>query len=321
MTDSNGESVVLVTGGNGAIGQLVLEELCRRGVRSVVVSRSGWTSDHRLVASEAADIADLAAMRSIIDRHGVTDIVHLAAILLECDRDPVAGFKVNFDGTLSLLEAARHTAGFRRFVYVSSKSAFGALEGEWGYPSYAPVKEDHPRRPNTTYGMTKKVAEEIATLFRDHYGLDVVIARFGTTCGPGKGERHGASSVTSRMIEEAVDGRPVSVAQGGEERDDIIYNLDIARGLVQAALQPELRYHTYHLGSGQLITLGDLVEAIRKVVPAADIKVGGGLDFMGLGMGNYCLMDISRARHDLGFRPHTLEDWVADYVSRYRAAA
>lgn len=315
----SGTGTVLVTGGNGAIGQLVLEELSARGVSSVVVSRSGWQSEDPLVASAAADIRDLDAVRKIMAAHGVTRIIHLAAVLLECDRDPVMGFSVNVDGTLTLLEAARTSPGFGRIVYASSKSAFGAFEGEWGHPNYAPVREDHPRRPNTTYGMTKKVAEDIATLYRNRYGVDVMVARFGTTCGPGKGERHGSSSVTSAMIEAAVRGEPCAVAQGGDERDDIIYNLDIARGLVEAALRDDLAHHTYHLGSGELITLADLAGAIRKIVPDADIEVGPGLDFMGLGMGNYCLMDISRARADLGFTPHSLDDWVADYIRRYRA--
>jgi nucleoside-diphosphate-sugar epimerase len=66
------------------------------------------------------------------------------------------------------------------------------------------------------------------------------------------------------------------------------------------------------------MTLADLVDAIREIVPDADIEVGPGLDFMGLGMGNYCLMDISRARTDLGFTTHSLKDWVADYIRRYR---
>lgn len=311
---------VLVTGGNGAIGQFVLEELSRRNVASVAVSRNTFATKDSLVTSVAADIRDLKSLRAIIDDHGVTRIIHLAAVLLECDRDPIFGFGVNVDGTLALLDAARHTAGFKRFVYASSKSAFGALKDEWGYPVYRAVTEDHPRRPNTTYGMTKKVAEDIAALYRNRYGVDVVVARFGTTCGPGKGERHGASSVTSGMIEGAVDGVPVTVAQGGDERDDIIYNVDIAVGLVQAALQPKLGYSVYHLGTGELVTLRDMVAAIRAVVPDADITVGGGLDFMGLGMGNYCLMDISRAERDLGFKHHSLRDWVADYVTRYRAS-
>ncbi|WP_173933938.1 NAD(P)-dependent oxidoreductase [Chelativorans sp. Marseille-P2723] len=317
---SQTDEKVLVTGGNGAIGQLVLEELSRRKVPSVVVSRSGWYSDDPLVTSAAADIRDVEAIRSIMADNSVTRIIHLAAILLECESDPLAGFGVNFTGTLTLLEAARQSPGFRRFVFASSKSAFGTLNGEWGHPNYSAIKEDHLRRPNATYGMTKKVAEDAVTLYREHYELDAVVARFGTTCGPGKGKQHGSSSVTSAMIEGAVDGVPVEVAQGGDERDDIIYNLDIAAGLVQAALQPVLAYHTYHLGSGELVTLRDLANAIKAVIPEADIKVGDGLDYMGLRMGNYCLMDIERAKSDLGFIPHPLADWVRDYIDRYRAA-
>ncbi|GIK82666.1 MAG: GDP-mannose 4,6-dehydratase [Alphaproteobacteria bacterium] len=320
---SRAEGPVMVTGGNGAIGRFVVAELAARGMQSVVISRSGdWRfADLAQPISVAGDIRDLAALMSVIERHGVTRIIHMAAFLLGCEGNPLLGFETNACGTAVVLEAARRSPQLGRVVFASTKAAFGPLNGEWGYPVYRPVAEDHPLRPSMTYGMSKKVAEDIAGHYRDHYGVDVLTVRFGTTCGPGKGEGHGAAAITSTMIENAVDGKPTVVKQGGDERDDIIYNRDIAHGLVLAALAPEPRHAVYHLASGELITLHDLAAAIREHMPGARITIGGGLDYMDLGMGNYCLMATERAREDLGFRPrHSLSEWVADYIRIYRAS-
>lgn len=313
---------VLVTGGNGAIGRFVVAELSRRGIPSMVLSRSGSGDARAGVTSVAADIRDLDAVRSVLERHAVHRVIHLAAFLLGCQDDPLHGFEVNTRGVATLLEAVRLTPGTRpRVVFASSKSAFGPLRGPWGYPEYRPVTEDHPRRPELAYGVTKKMAEDVARLYSDQYGVDVVTVRFGTTCGPGKTGGHGATTITSMLIENAVDGKPTVVPQGGDERDDIIFNRDVAFGLVQAALAPRLHHSIYHLGSGRLVTLHDLAAAIREHVPGASITIGPGLDYMGLAMGNYCLMDISRTRQDLGFgEPPTLSEWVGDYVATYKAA-
>jgi UDP-glucose 4-epimerase len=171
------------------------------------------------------------------------------------------------------------------------------------------------------YGLSKLIAEQTAAYYRRRFDQSIVVVRFGTTCGPNKGERHGSSRITSLLVENAAAGKPTRIAQGGDQRDDVIYNRDVAHGLVLACLAPGLRHSTYHLGSGSLISLQDLAAAVRRVVPDAAIEIGPGLDYMQLGIGNYCLMSTSRARRELGFRArYALDDWVADYVDVMRAS-
>jgi UDP-glucose 4-epimerase len=310
---------VLVTGGSGAIGRFVVEGLAQRGIRTVALSRSGAAPPGLAgVVAVSGDTRDLDGLERIVRDNRVGCILHLAALLLGCESDPHLGFEINTRGTVNVLEAARRQ-GVGRTVFVSTKAAFGPLSGEWGHPQYRPIREDHPRRPTGMYGLTKSLAEDMAGAYRAR-GLPVSIIRFGTSCGPGKGAQHGAYAITSEMIENAVRGVPTVIARGGDERDDIIYNRDVAHGIVLAALAPALPEPVYHLGTDTLITLRELADAIRLEIPTADIRVGPGLDYMGLGMGNYCLMSTELARRDLGFAPrHALRDWVRDYISIMRA--
>lgn len=316
---ANGDTV-LVTGGSGAVGRFVIEELIGRGYSVVSLSRHGAAdrATHGLTRV-SGDVRDLPGLVRLMEDHRVQRVIHLAGLLLECEADPHLGFEINSLGTLNVLEAARRT-GSGRTVFVSSKAAFGPLSGPWGYPSYQPICEKHPRHPRGMYGLTKKIAEDMAFGYRTRFGMDIVTIRFGTSCGPGKGARHGASAITSTLIENAVKGVPTSIAQGADEKDDIIYNRDVAHGIVLAALTSGRKEAVYHLGTGTLITLADLANAVRVEIPGAQITIGRGCDYMGLGMGNYCLMSTELARRDLGFVPrYSLAAWVKEYIALMRA--
>lgn len=312
---SSGRKTLLVTGGRGAIGSFVVEAARDSGHRAIVLTRSDKNAEPP--DTIFCDIRDAERLGEVLDAEGVTHIVHLAATLLDCESDPLRGFSVNVAATAGLLDTAlKH--GIERVVVAGTKAAFGPLRGKWGYPTYASVPEDHPRRPDRAYGATKSMAEDVARLFRTK-GLDAPVVRFGTTCGPGKSVAHGNSAITSRMIEDAAAGKAISVTQGGDEMDDIIYNGDVAAGILAVTFASKLSYDTYHIATGRLMSLHDLRRAILAHIPNADITIGPGLDFMGLGMGNYCLMAVDRIRSDVGFS-HTrpVEDWVGDYIRRIR---
>ena len=305
---------ILVTGGTGAIGRFVVQHLRDQGHTALPLSR------HAPPDGIAADITDVDRLTEILARHRVARIIHLAATLLDSEAHPHRAFTTNTGGTAAVLEAARRV-GVERLVHVSTKAALGPFTGPWGYPSYRPVQEDHPRHPCMTYGVTKAMAEHLAEHYRERYGVPVVMVRFATTIGTGKGSQHGRTATTGAMIENAVRGLPTVLPAGGDERDDILYNPDVAQGIVLVALTEGITSNLFHLGSGTLVNHHDIAAAIRAEIPGADITIGPGLDYMGLGVGNYCLMSTARAQHELGFRPrYALQDWVRDYIAVTRAA-
>jgi len=314
---------VLVTGGLGVIGVRVVRKLLERGIQPVVCD---FRPDFSLLPDlegrfefVAGDVTDFGSVSRLVREQHIERIVHLAAFI-----DPDMGklahrsFNVNTLGTVNLLEAAR-LAGITRFVHASSRGVYGETPHGVGGPGYIPLDEDHPKHPVSAYDVTKLAAEEMGKLYRVLHDIEFAALRFAGIYGPGKQARHGKMSLRSRLVEDPVAGKPVRLERGGDQLDDIIYVDDVAESLVLAAVAERLNRAAYNIGSGKGQTLRQFADAVRAAVPGADIEIGPGLNPMGFDVHYYAILDISRARDDLGYAPRFgLAEGVRDYVRSLR---
>ena len=72
----------------------------------------------------------------------------------------------------------------------------------------------------------------------------------------------------------------------------------------------------YNVGQGRAFSLHDMAQAIRSRYPAARIDIGAGFDFMNVGFCAYNVLDISKAREQLGYVPEfDLPAMVEDYAN------
>lgn len=314
---------ILLTGGLGVNGAWVTRKLVERGYRPIVLENRIDTS---LIGPEIAgkidlvetDITDLEALIEVFGKHKIQRVVHMAALITGIQAELLKGFEVNASGTVNVLEAASKT-GVERVVYTSSRAAYGHIDGVNAHPHYEPIKEDHPQRPFLVYDVCKVASEGMGRNFARMRGLQFVALRFSQIYGPGKLQRHGPYGIFSQLIESPLAGKPVKIARGGDQRDDVIYVDDIAEAIVLAVLHRRPSYDVYNISRGVGTTLHDFAHAVRQVVPEAQIDIGGGLDYHGLGA-SYCgIMDNTRARTDLGFEPKfDLVRGVAHYVAAMR---
>lgn len=312
---------ILVTGGLGVIGAWVTRQLFEEG-HTPIIYENRW--DTTLLPDIApkikivlGDILDWAALLRTIREHKVECIVHLAALMPgQCNANPLLGVQVNALGTVNLLETAR-IMGIKRFVFASSKATFAGISGEYAYPTYKPVNEDYLQQPLPSmrvYGTTKIASELMGIHYAQNYGLEFIALRFGAPYGVGRKARHGSLAVHSVMIENAMLGKPTRV-KGGDEREDMVYVKDIAQSIVLACFARNVKHSTFNIGTGEGHTLRDLANAIKKLYPDAVFHIEPGLDYTGFGP-IYCVMDISRAREELGYVPKfSLEEASKDYVA------
>lgn len=315
---------ILLTGGLGVNGAWVTRKLVERGYRPVVLETR---LDLSLVGEEIArgavlvegDITDLAALERIMREHRIQRVVHMAALITGIQDDMLRGFEVNAAGTVKVLEAATRT-GVERVVYTSSRSFYGAIGGRQLHPHYAPITEDQLPNPFLVYDVCKVASEGMGRNYARMRGLQFVALRFSQIFGPGKLLRHGRYGLFSQLIESPMAGKPVKIPRGGDQRDDVIYVDDVAEAIILATLHPKPAYDAYNISRNVGTTLHDLADAVRLAVPGAQIEIGPGLDYHGLGA-NYCgIMDNTRARTDLGFTPKfDLVGGVAHYVAAMRA--
>jgi UDP-glucose 4-epimerase len=314
---------VLITGGTGVIGAETSRKFVKEGHRPVIYARH---RDENLVRDildkidiELGDITDLPRLLDVINRHHITHIVHAAAFVGAVSQtNPALSIQVNVMGTVNVLEAARQCE-IKRVVYTSAKGVYGPVLGEYGSPTYKPMPEDLPKNPKRIYDSAKLMGEQTCLYYQANMGVDAVVLRFATTYGPGKTARHGKMGVTSQIVEAPANGQPFHLAQGGDEKDDFIYNKDSALGIYLATIAQNPKSRVYNIGSGVGATLNDFERIIRRHIPDADIKIGPGLNFLGMPYPAHGIYDISRAKNELGYAPqYDLERGIADYLDSLR---
>src|SRR5947208_2962819 len=150
----------LVTGGAGFIGSNLVDALAARDHDVTVLddlSTGKRENLHPAMAAGAelieADVRDPSAVRDVVDRAEPDVVFHLAAQIdvRKSAADPATDARINVEGTINLLEAAR-AAGVERFVNTSTG---GAVYGEG---RIVPAPEDHPVAPEAPYGQSKFAA-------------------------------------------------------------------------------------------------------------------------------------------------------------------
>ncbi|MGY0006399.1 NAD-dependent epimerase/dehydratase family protein [Micromonospora sp. I033] len=160
---------VVVTGAAGKLGRAVVAHLRAAGVDVLAVDRAGGR-DPRDVEGEflLVDLTDygqvVEAFTGGADEHagGVEAVVHLAAVPAPGLLPNAVTFANNSAATYNVFAAAR-AAGIRRVVWASSETVLGLPFDT--PPPYAPVDEEYPPRPESTYSLNKALEEEMARHF------------------------------------------------------------------------------------------------------------------------------------------------------------
>ncbi|AEE44343.1 NAD-dependent epimerase/dehydratase family protein [Cellulomonas fimi] len=157
---------VVVTGGSGKLGRAVVADLAAHGYEVVNVDVAPPPPGQPALFTRV-DLTDLGqvteALTGIDDRYqGVDAVVHLAAIPAPGLIPSGATFANNVVATHHVFSAARR-AGIRNVVWASSETVLGLPFDT--PPPYAPVDEEYPVRPESTYSLGKAVEEEMARHF------------------------------------------------------------------------------------------------------------------------------------------------------------
>jgi nucleoside-diphosphate-sugar epimerase len=173
---------IAVTGGSGKAGRAIVRDLLEHGHEVLdvdVVPSPESSSPDSPAPFLRADVTDfgqaLEALSGGERMPGIEAIVHLAAIPSPVHAPADHVFRTNVTSTHAVFAAAVRL-GVRRVVWASSETTLGLPFDE--PPEYAPVDEDHPVRPESSYALSKVVGEEMARHFSRWSGIPFVGLRF-----------------------------------------------------------------------------------------------------------------------------------------------
>jgi nucleoside-diphosphate-sugar epimerase len=257
----------LVTGALGCIGAWTCAQLAAEHVE--VVGFDLGSSDHRLrLATDAeipvvrGDITDRAALDRALDGHGITHVVHLAALLIpQIKADPPRGTAVNIGGTANVLDAAK-TRGLR-VAYASSAAVYSAADDTGG-----PVPNDAVGSPTTFYGVHKQACEGLARIFWQEERVPSIGIRPFIVYGPGRDT--GLTASPTLAMASAARGESARIAFGG--RAQLQLAADTARAFVAAARAAVDGARVFNLG-GPAVSLAETAHAIEAAAPGVTIDV------------------------------------------------
>lgn len=262
MIDKN--RPVLVTGADGFIGSHLTELLLHEGykVRALAQYNSfnswGWLDGvrHDNLEVICGDVRDSDFCREIAA--GCGTIFHLAALIAipYSYVAPDSYVDTNIRGTLNMCQAAR-AAGVDRILVTSTSEVYGtALE--------VPIRETHPRQPQSPYSATKIGADAIAESFYNAFSLPVVIARPFNTYGP----RQSARAIIPTIITQIAKGmRRIKVGDLTPTRD-FNYVADTCRGFLALAQAEGIEGRNINIATSTEISMADTLKLIAELMHA-----------------------------------------------------
>ena len=265
---------VLVTGGAGFIGSNLVDALVGRGDAVTVLDDLSTGSHDNLagaLGSSAelivADVADAAAVREVVIQSPPRSVFHLAAQadVRKAVLDPAFDARVNVEGTINVLEAARE-AGSPSIINISTGGAIYGERAELGVP----VDERAPCAPETPYGQSKLAAEGYVELYRRLHGLPGVSLRLANVYGP-RQSPDGEAGVVAIFCGRLLAGkRPVVYGDGLQTRD-YVYVADAVDAMLaaeRALANAGGRWRglgPYNVGTGRETTVLEIVERLARL--------------------------------------------------------
>jgi UDP-glucose 4-epimerase len=250
---------------------------------------------HDNVSFVAGDISEWPALAAVMQDQRPDAVVHCAAIVGVPNslQAPILTMRVNVEGTMNVLEAMRLN-GVKRMVHISSEETYGPFEADI-------ITEDHPQRPLMAYGVSKVAVEHIGRSYAARYGLECLHVRTCWVYGPGLPRPR----VPKTLIDAAAQGRPLHMDKGADFLVDHTHVDDVVSGILLVLDHRDHPYDAYHIASGTAVTLAQIVNILKELVPGADLSVGPGtIDFApGVPAWRKGALSIERARQTLGYAP------------------
>jgi nucleoside-diphosphate-sugar epimerase len=309
----------LVTGGAGFIGSNTVDELVRRGHSVVVLDDLSSGKEDNLaeirnkITFMKGSITDIEVVRKAM--HEAEYVLHLAArtSVPRSVKDPIETNKINIDGSLNVLVAARD-AKVKRVVFAASSSAYGET------PTLPKVETMQPA-PISPYGVTKFVGELYAQTFGRCYGLENVSLRYFNIFGPRQDPSSAYSGVLAKFSMQMLRGEQPTIFGDGETSRDFTFidNAVSANLLACQAPAAECAGRVFNCATGRRITLNETVQALKDLTGYKGsvkyaLERGGDI--------KHSLADITLAQKHLGYKVLVnFEDGLRQTVAWYKNQA
>jgi nucleoside-diphosphate-sugar epimerase len=324
---------IMLVGGAGFIGHNLALELARLGADVSIIdslfvnsflslrtAQNGSSNkalylkilDQRMDMLEASrvplyvqDARDYHMLSPLVSKIKPQVVVHLAAVAHAniSNKDPYSTFDHSFRTLENMLDCSRNNV--EHFIFFSSSMVYGNFEN-------GTVTEETPCNPLGIYGSLKLGGELLVKGYQQVFGLPYTIIRPSALYG----ERCISRRVGQIFIENAIQGRGVSINGDGADRLDFTYIDDLVQGVVKVIENKNSRNQIFNLTYGGSCSLNDMADIIQRQFPGVPVTYLPKDDLMP----DRGTLSVDKARRLIGYEPQwPLSRGFVKYIEWYKS--
>jgi UDP-glucose 4-epimerase len=294
---------ILITGASGFIGSHLCRRLYNAGIEFHAVSRFKRSWQGSKMKWWQGDLSDSAIARDVMQVIKPDVIFHLASQVMGARslENVLPTFRSNLLSTVNIMGAASEI-GCRRIVLTNS------LE--------EPDPGDPAAVPSSPYAAAKWASSGYARMFHALYQLPVVILRLFMVYGPAQQDPGKLIPYTTRCLLRGEAPRLTS----GERNVDWIYVDDVVDGIIAAAQASNVEGKTIDIGSGELVSIRNVVEQLVGLINPTIEPIFGALAERPLEQVRKANVAVALA--EMGWKPKTsLTEGLENTVNWFRKEA
>ena len=266
MTKEN----ILVIGASGQIGtDLVMKLRALYGNAHVIASDIKSTSPEVLESGpfEQLDIMQEARLHEVVDKHKVSQVYLLAALLsATAEKNIELGWSLNMRSLSYVLDLARH-GKVKKIYWPSSIAVFGPTTPRINTPQYTIME------PNTVYGISKQAGERWCEYYHHKFGVDVRSIRYPGLISWQTHPGGGTTDYAVHIFHEALKHGQYESFLTQDTMLPMMYMPDAIRATLEIMEAPseQIKIRSSYNVAGISFNPNDIGEAIRKHMPQFEI--------------------------------------------------
>jgi nucleoside-diphosphate-sugar epimerase len=306
---------ILVTGGVGYLGQWVVKELEKHyNVVVADLNLPNYETSPNTVYKKV-DLKNSLGLDVLLDN--IDAVVHLAAIPRPVGYKPEDVFETNMVTTFNIVEASIR-ANVKKIIFSSSGSSLGfAYSFTEMIPDYMPIDEEHPLRPQDSYGLSKAFGEDILKAATIRSGISTIALRPTTVIVPADYEERVPQMLSTKQETKNRMDVPAVIEglNGGNEKQTAIQPLsnpqlsyvdarDYAQGVLLALQNNEIEHDIFFITADDAMSREPVSKAFPKIFPGSE-NVASKLT------GIQSPISSEKAKRILGYKPkYSWRDFV-----------
>lgn len=254
---------ILIIGSQGQIGLELTQELRNSHGQNNVIASDIKAPEHIDGPFEVLDVMDKQRFAEVINKHKVTQVYLLAALLsATAEKNPRFAWDLNMEGLFNVLDAAKEGV-IKKVYWPSSIAVFGPTTPKQLTPQYTVME------PNTIYGISKQAGERYCEYYHQKYGVDVRSIRYPGLIGHKSAPGGGTTDYAVHIYHEALKSKTYQCFLSSTTELPMMYMPDALRATISLMEAPaeQVKIRSSYNVAGMSFTPEEIAAEIRKHIP------------------------------------------------------